>query len=85
MSAVRKNIATWQYTGQLQASTRCQVESAVTPRASPVHREQVPGYQSSEMYQHEWNREHYRQFSSLTNRCRAFDKWRIMKQLFSRV
>lgn len=43
MSAVRKNIATWQYTGQLQASARCQVESAVTPRASPVHREQVPG------------------------------------------
>lgn len=43
MSAVRKNIATWQYTGQLQACTCCQVESAVTPWASPVHREQVPG------------------------------------------
>ncbi|XP_078051258.1 uncharacterized protein CG5902 isoform X1 [Augochlora pura] len=42
MSAVRKNIATWQCTGQLQASARCQVESAVTPRAPPVHHEQVP-------------------------------------------
>lgn len=34
MSSVRKNITTWQYTGQLQACTCCQVESAVTPWAS---------------------------------------------------
>ena len=74
MSAVRKNTATWQCTGQLQASARCQVESAVTPRASPVHREQVPGTVST----------------TANFQVRLFDtalpiKWRIMKQLFSRA
>lgn len=48
MSSVRKNITTWQYTGQLQACTCCQVESAVTPWASRciVSRCQVRGQKS---------------------------------------
>lgn len=48
MSSVRKNITTWQYTGQLQACTCCQVESAVTPWASRciMSRCQVRGQKS---------------------------------------